>query len=153
MSSFSLQDNAELQLFEQNYRDDPFPSDPTRHDHDPEPIAVPGIGCRFPGEIESSDVPRQLDASGDVIADLPNDRGRDLDALLGSDPEGLGASYARRRRFGPGTPKWTARQAFLQTSDSTSTMPIDWIDAPRELVRAPGPGSVTDGIAVDGWPT
>ena len=46
---------------------------------------------------------------------------------------------------GPRQPEWTVRQTLLQMSDSTSTMPIDWIDAP--LADA----GVFVADDVDGW--
>ncbi|GAB1818702.1 hypothetical protein HerbRD11066_18660 [Herbidospora sp. RD11066] len=47
-----------------------------------EPIAIVGIGCRFPGGVRGpEDFWRLLSAGADVVADLPADRGWDLAAI------------------------------------------------------------------------
>ncbi|MFE2376600.1 type I polyketide synthase [Streptomyces sp. NPDC059398] len=54
-----------------------------------EPIAIVGIGCRYPGGIENPEDFWNLLATGrDGIADLPTDRGWDLDELRGEGPDG-----------------------------------------------------------------
>ncbi|ROP35684.1 type I polyketide synthase [Saccharothrix texasensis] len=68
-----------------------------RHD---EPIAVVGIGVRYPG---GSDTPEKLwdvVAQGrTVIGGFPTDRGWDLDALFDDEPGKPGKSYVRRGGF------------------------------------------------------
>ncbi|WP_396455162.1 type I polyketide synthase, partial [Actinomadura sp.] len=57
-----------------------------------EPIAVIGIGCRFPGGVRSgADLWRLAAGGGDAIGDFPADRGWDLRRLSG-DPGDLGSS-------------------------------------------------------------
>ena len=47
-----------------------------------EPIAIVGIGCRFPGGVRTpEDFWRLLAAGADVVAELPSDRGWDLAAV------------------------------------------------------------------------
>ncbi|MFC8795548.1 type I polyketide synthase, partial [Streptomyces cinereoruber] len=53
-----------------------------------EPIAIVGIGCRFPADVRSpEDLWRLLAAGGDAITDFPEGRGWDLDRLHAPGPE------------------------------------------------------------------
>ncbi|MGW6512915.1 beta-ketoacyl synthase N-terminal-like domain-containing protein, partial [Streptomyces niveus] len=70
------------------------------HDGDHEPVAVVGIGCRFPGGVNSPDELWQLlDRGGEVLSTFPDDRGWDLDSLFEDDPDKPGSSYARAGGF------------------------------------------------------
>ncbi len=52
-----------------------------------EPIAIVGIGCRYPGGVKSPEDLWELVATGgDAISDLPSDRCWDLEALSGREP-------------------------------------------------------------------
>ncbi|MFJ7968297.1 SDR family NAD(P)-dependent oxidoreductase [Streptomyces sp. NPDC096324] len=74
-----------------------------------EPIAVVGVGCRFPGGVTS---PEELWAlvSGEVDAmgDFPQDRGWDTDALYDPDPGAHGKTYTRTGGFLPELPDFDA---------------------------------------------
>ncbi|MFI6937453.1 SDR family NAD(P)-dependent oxidoreductase [Streptomyces sp. NPDC050287] len=53
-----------------------------------EPIAIVGIGCRFPGDVRGpEDLWRLLGEGGDAITDFPEGRGWDLETLHVPDPE------------------------------------------------------------------
>ncbi len=65
-----------------------------------EPIAILGIGCRFPGGVTSpDDLWQLLSEERDAISEFPTDRGWNLDALFGPDPEAPGATHVRAGAF------------------------------------------------------
>ncbi|KOV73004.1 hypothetical protein ADL01_19130, partial [Streptomyces sp. NRRL WC-3618] len=63
---------------------------------DGDPIAIVAMSCRFPGDVRSpEDLWRLLHDGKDVIGDMPDDRGWNVDALYHPDPDHAGTSYVR----------------------------------------------------------
>ncbi|MEU4746851.1 beta-ketoacyl synthase N-terminal-like domain-containing protein, partial [Actinosynnema sp. NPDC023658] len=63
-----------------------------------EPIAIIGMGCRYPGGVGSpDDLWRLVDGGVDAIGDFPTDRGWDVPH--DPDPDAPGATYSRSGGF------------------------------------------------------
>ncbi|MEV5833568.1 SDR family NAD(P)-dependent oxidoreductase [Nocardia sp. NPDC052112] len=64
-----------------------------------EPIAIVGIGCRFPGAVHSADELWQLVSEGaDVVSGLPMNRGWD-ESVFDADADAAGTTYTRTGGF------------------------------------------------------
>ncbi|GAB2684954.1 SDR family NAD(P)-dependent oxidoreductase [Nocardia thraciensis] len=75
--------------------DAPTDEPPRATAHTDEPVAIVGVGCRFPGGVSSrEELWELLVRGGDAISPMPTDRGWDLDRLLDPDPDRSGSTYA-----------------------------------------------------------
>nr|BAW35615.1 modular polyketide synthase [Streptomyces sp. RK95-74] len=76
---------------------------------EPEPIAIVGMSCRFPGGVTSPEELWQLVAGGgDAITDFPTDRGWDVSSLFDADPDQQGTSYTDKGGFLQGAGEFDA---------------------------------------------
>jgi acyl transferase domain-containing protein len=67
--------------------------------HDTDPVAVIGIGCRFPGGADSPESFWQLLQNGvDAVGEIPSDRW-EVDAYFDPNPEASGKMYTRNGAF------------------------------------------------------
>ncbi|MFF3650794.1 SDR family NAD(P)-dependent oxidoreductase [Streptomyces sp. NPDC002181] len=76
---------------------------------DEDPIAIVGIGGRFPGGLRSPEELWELVSSGGTsVGPFPDDRGWDLDALFDENPEAYGTVYTRVGGFLHDAPEFDA---------------------------------------------
>ncbi|WP_245232022.1 SDR family NAD(P)-dependent oxidoreductase, partial [Streptomyces lavenduligriseus] len=69
-------------------------------DEEDDPVVIVGMACRFPGGIDTPEAFwKLLEAGGDVISELPANRGWDMERLLNPDPEAKGTSATRYGGF------------------------------------------------------
>ncbi|MEU9095818.1 type I polyketide synthase, partial [Streptomyces sp. NPDC048428] len=65
-----------------------------------EPIAIVAMGCRYPGGVTTPEDLWHLVAEGrDAVSGMPDDRGWDLDQLMGEDASQAGTSYVHQGGF------------------------------------------------------
>src|SRR5947209_8526521 len=63
-------------------------------------VAIVGMGCRYPGGVDSAAGLWEMVAAGrDVVSGFPTDRGWDVEGVFDPDPDVVGKSYTRSGGF------------------------------------------------------
>ncbi|WP_326657839.1 type I polyketide synthase [Streptomyces sp. NBC_00385] len=89
-----------------------------------EPIAIVGMGCRFPGGVTTPEELWQLVAEGrDAVSGMPDDRGWDLDQLMGEDASQPGTSYVHQGGFLEGAGDFDAGFFGISPMEAEATDP------------------------------
>src|SRR5215469_7145208 len=74
-----------------------------------EPVAIVGIGCRFPGGVQGpEDLWRLVSDGTDAVSGFPADRGWDAESSHDSEADHPGDSYTREGGFLPDASEFDA---------------------------------------------
>ncbi|MFE9581461.1 SDR family NAD(P)-dependent oxidoreductase [Nocardia sp. NPDC006044] len=99
-----------------------------------EPIAIVGMGCRFPGGIQNPADLFQATVEGrDMISEFPDDRGWDIESVYHPDREHRGTLYVRRGGFlsragdfDPGFFGISPREALAMDPQQRQLLEVAW---------------------------
>ena len=103
-----------------------------------EPIAIIGIGCRFPGASGPRELWRFLTGGGDAIREIPRDR-FDIDALYHETPATPGRIMTRWGGFLDGLDRFDAQFFGISPREADRLDLLEDMLARIEAGRAPGP--------------
>jgi acyl transferase domain-containing protein len=92
-----------------------------------DPIAVVGMGCRFPGGVRTPDeLWELLTGGGDVMSGFPTDRGWDLDALAQASATGEGGFLTDATDFDARFFGISPREALAMDPQQRLLMEVSW---------------------------